>query len=84
MDFLDCLYKYDADIYMFSETWLSDSEQLNLDIQGYTCDHINGNKSTGAEKIVEKINVEYYGLKLRVSFLCSRKTCMSVTCIFHR
>ena len=35
---------------MFSETWLSDSVQLNLDIQGYTCDHINGNKSTGAKK----------------------------------
>ena len=35
---------------MFSETWLSDSEQLNLDIQGNMCDHINVNKSTGAKK----------------------------------
>ena len=35
---------------MFSETWLSSSEQLNLDIQGYTCDHLYGNKSAGAKR----------------------------------
>lgn len=35
---------------MFSETWLSDSDKLNLDIQGYTCDHLYGNKSAGAKK----------------------------------
>ena len=50
IDFIECIYEYDADIYMFSETWLSDSDRLDLDIQGYTCDHIYGNKSVGAKK----------------------------------
>ena len=51
MDFIEYIYKYDADAYFFSETWLSGSDQLNLDIQGYTCDHLYGNKSAGSTKV---------------------------------
>ena len=50
LDFIERINENDADIYMFSETWLSSSEQLNLDIQGYTCDHLYGNKSAGAKR----------------------------------
>ena len=50
VDFIEYIYKYDADVYFFSETWLSGSDQLNLDIQGYTCDHLYGNKSAGSTK----------------------------------
>ena len=35
---------------LLSETWISDSETVNLDIEGYSCDHIYGNKSRGTRK----------------------------------
>ena len=38
------------DVILFSETWLSKSEYTNLDIDGYSCDHIYGNKSRGTKK----------------------------------
>ena len=35
---------------LLSETWISNSENLNLDIEGYSCEHIFGNKSRGTKK----------------------------------
>lgn len=38
------------DVVLLSETWLSNTECLNLEIDGYSCDHIFGNKSVGTRK----------------------------------
>ena len=48
VDFLQLVNRYD--IILFSETWLSDSDNSNLEIQGYKCEHIHGNKSAGVRK----------------------------------
>ena len=48
LDFIELVKKYD--ILLFSETWLSGADNSNFDIQGYTCDHIFGNKSVGTKK----------------------------------
>ena len=48
VDFLRFVNSYD--VILFSETWLSKSEYTNLDIDGYSCDHIHGNKSRGTKK----------------------------------
>lgn len=48
LDFINYIKKYD--IVLVSETWVSKKDHLNLDIQGYTSEHIPGNKSAGAKK----------------------------------
>ena len=35
---------------LLSETWIGNSENTNLDIEGYSCEHIFGNKSRGTKK----------------------------------
>ena len=35
---------------LLSETWIGKSENSNLDIEGYSCEHIFGNKSRGTKK----------------------------------
>ena len=47
-DFLQYISQYD--IVVFSETWISKSDSVNLDINGYICDYIPGNKSKRARK----------------------------------
>ena len=37
-------------IYFFNETWLANKTLYNLDIEGYKCIHILGNKSSNAKK----------------------------------
>ena len=47
-DFIDCISEYD--LIFLSETWLSKIENINLDINGYCCEHIHGNKSKNTRK----------------------------------
>lgn len=48
VDFIQ--YVNNFDILVFNETWLTKNEFLSLDIQGYCCEHIFGNKSAGVKK----------------------------------
>ena len=43
-------YVNNFDILLFNETWLTKNDFLSLDIQGYCCEHIFGNKSAGVKK----------------------------------
>lgn len=47
-DFID--YVKTFDIIFFNETWLASKTQYNLDIEGYKCLHIFGNKSSNTKK----------------------------------
>ena len=47
-DFLQYIYQYD--IVFLSETWLSKTDSINLDINGYLGTHISGNKSQRTRK----------------------------------
>lgn len=47
-DFLQLLNKYD--IVLLNETWLSNTESINLDIDGCTSEHSVGNKSRNTVK----------------------------------
>ena len=48
IDFISLVNEYD--VVFLSETWISDSETVNLDIDGYSCDHVYGNKSRCTRK----------------------------------
>ena len=48
VDFLQLVREYD--VLLLSETWIGKSENSNLDIEGYSCEHIFGNKSRGTKK----------------------------------
>ena len=47
-DFINFVSSYD--IVLLNETWISKNDNINLDIQGYTSEHLFGNKSTGTKK----------------------------------
>ena len=47
-DFINLVSSYD--IMLLNETWISKNDNINLDIQGYTSEHLFGNKSTGTKK----------------------------------
>ena len=40
----------DFDILLLSETWISSKNTINLEINGYFCEHIFGNKTPGSVK----------------------------------
>lgn len=48
VDFINYITEYD--IILLNETWLTKKDNFNFEIQGYTCEHIFGNKSAGAKK----------------------------------
>lgn len=69
-DFLHVLNKYD--IIFLQETWLSEANCLNLDIEGYLSDHIYGNKSPNTKRgrFSGGISVYYkLGLKNRIKIV---------------
>ena len=43
-------YVSDYDLLLLSETWTSNKTAMNLEINGYTCEHVCGNKTPGAKK----------------------------------
>lgn len=47
-DFIETVQKYD--VVFFTETWLSKSTCVNLDIKGYDCFHVYGNKTQNVKK----------------------------------
>ena len=40
----------DFDIFLLSETWISSKSSMNLEIDGYFCEHLFGNKTPGLVK----------------------------------
>lgn len=48
VDFINYVQSYD--VIFLTETWLTKTVNFNCDIQGYTCEHIFGNKSAGVKK----------------------------------
>lgn len=48
VDFINYITEYD--IILLNETWLTKKDNFNFEIQGYTCEHIFGNKSAGAKR----------------------------------
>jgi hypothetical protein len=47
-DFIDIIKQYD--VILLSETWISTNTHINLNITGYNCDHLYGNKTSYTRK----------------------------------
>ena len=47
-DFIEIVQSHD--IIILTETWISKNSNINLDIKGYCCDHLFGNKSKHTKK----------------------------------
>ena len=48
MDFINYVSSYD--VLLLCETWISKKHTSNLNIEGYECFHLFGNKSVGTKK----------------------------------
>lgn len=57
-DFLDCISSYD--LIFLSETWISKTDSINLDIDGYQSDHVFGNKSKNTTKGRFSSGISFY------------------------
>ena len=55
-DFLEYISSYD--LIFLSETWISNKDKINLDINGYNSEHLFGNKSKNTTKF--DIVAEYH------------------------
>ena len=57
IDFVSFVNEYD--VALLSETWISDSETLNLHIEGYSCDLIYESRGTWKWRFSGGISVYY-------------------------
>lgn len=74
VDFLDYISEFD--FICLNETWLSEKDSYCLDINGYLCQSVYGNKSAQAKKGCYSGGISFYykkKFKNKITILCTNK-----------